>query len=354
MQSGNDSRARLAVLWNRVDDLIDSAPSLRDLRVHGLQLLAARRWRELGRAVPPELAREELRAEFAAHAAPALLAEVRAACEGPILLLKGPAAAARFPTPTLRPFVDIDLVVPDAGRAQQELLDAGFLPTGEEAFYATVEHHLRPLRSPRYPFDVEVHSRPKWVAGLDPPGFDELAADAERSALGVDGILSAAPARDALVLAAHLWAHEPLTRLLRIVDIALAAEAVPPGELEAVARAWGMSKLWSSTAAIIETILLEREPAPWLLRLAGQGLTGSRESTVLEVQAARLLAPIAIHEPHRIPTAVGRALAASLRPGPGESWSGKLRRSAHQLAHPSTRHTENLRTLESGSSRDRT
>ena len=127
MQSENDSRTqRESALWARVDRLIDSAPSPRDVRAHGLQLLAARRLRSLGRPVPPGLAREELHAAFVWHALPSLLAEVRAACEGPILVIKGPAAAAQYPDPTLRPFVDVDLVVPDAAQTQHELLAAGF------------------------------------------------------------------------------------------------------------------------------------------------------------------------------------------------------------------------------------
>jgi len=353
MRSGNDSRAAAGALWKRVDDLLDSGGSLRDLRVHGLHLLAAQRWRALGRAVPTELAREELRAEFATHAVPGLLAEIRAACAGPILLIKGPAAAARFPDPAVRPFVDIDLVVPDAVRTQRELLDAGFQPTGEESFYATVEHHLRPLRSPRFPLDLEIHSHPKWVSGFEPPGFDELAVAASPATFGVEGILSPAPARDALILAAHLWGHEPLTRLLRLLDIALAAEAASPAEVEALARAWGMEKVWRSTNAIVDAVLGEGASRPWLIRAAGRSLIAVRESTVFEVQAARLLAPIAIHEQRRVPAEVVRALVDSVRPGPGESWPGKLRRTGRQLVRPSTRHTENLRAIESSSARDR-
>ena len=283
---------------------------------------------------------------------PGLLSEVRAACEGPILVIKGPAAAARFPQPELRPFVDLDLVVPDANRTQAELLAAGFVPTGDAEFYAAVDHHLQPLRSPRFPIDLEIHDRPKWVDGLDPPAFGELAAGAAPTSFGVEGILDPAPARHALVLAAHLWSHEPFTRLLRLLDIVLTAQAADPEELESVAQAWGLRKLWSSTVAVTDAVLYGG-PQPWLLRVAGRGLITAREATVFEVQLARLLAPLAIHSGAQVPSAVWQALAGSLRPGPGESWGGKARRTARQLARPSTRHSENLRSIEAGSSRDR-
>ena len=104
---------------------------------------------------------------------------------------------------------------------QAELLAAGFVPTGDAEFYAAVDHHLQPLRSPRFPIDLEIHDRPKWVDGLDPPAFGELAAGAAPTSFGVEGILDPAPARHALVLAAHLWSHEPFTRLLRLLDIVL-------------------------------------------------------------------------------------------------------------------------------------
>ena len=351
MRSEHDNATRQPGLWNRVDGLIDTAPSLHDLQAHGLHLLAARRRRALGQTVPPGLARDELRAAFALHAVPGLLAEVRAACEGPILLIKGPAAAERYPQPELRPFVDLDLVVPDAEQTQAELVAAGFVPTGDAAFYAGVEHHLQPLRSPRFPIDIEIHDRPKWVAALDPPAFGELVAGAAPAAFGVDGILDPAPARHALVLAAHLWSHEPFTRLLRLLDVVLTAQAADPKEVESVARAWKLSRLWGSTVAVTNAVL-DDQPEPWLLRLAGRGLSSAREATVLEVQLARLLAPLSIHPADRVPAAVWKALAQSLRPGPGESWSGKARRTARQLTRPSTSHSENLRSIESP--RDRT
>ncbi len=48
-------------IWEGVDRLVDRAPTFADLRSHRIELLAARRWRALGRAVPDELVALERR-----------------------------------------------------------------------------------------------------------------------------------------------------------------------------------------------------------------------------------------------------------------------------------------------------
>ena len=69
-------------LWSRVDELIDRAPNLDDLRSHRLEPLAARRFRELGRPVPDDFAAEARGAAIASLAAPLLLERVRASTTG--------------------------------------------------------------------------------------------------------------------------------------------------------------------------------------------------------------------------------------------------------------------------------
>ena len=46
---------RRRVIWSAVDRLIDRTPDVTALRANRLHLLAARRWRELGRPIPPDL-----------------------------------------------------------------------------------------------------------------------------------------------------------------------------------------------------------------------------------------------------------------------------------------------------------
>jgi hypothetical protein len=76
-----------------VDGLIDRARTPWDLEQHGLQLLATRRWRALGRPIPQRLLAQERVAAGLSLAAPAVLERVRAACDGDLLLVKGPEAA---------------------------------------------------------------------------------------------------------------------------------------------------------------------------------------------------------------------------------------------------------------------
>jgi hypothetical protein len=60
--------------------------------------------------------------------------------------------------PLARPFVDLDLLVPDARHARSTLA-AGFRPSGDSAVYPSHFHHLPPVHSPDHPIPVEVHSR---------------------------------------------------------------------------------------------------------------------------------------------------------------------------------------------------
>jgi hypothetical protein len=191
-----------------------------------------------------------------------------------------------------------------------------------------------------------VHSRLKWVDGLTPPSFETLAAAAGPATLGVEGIVEPSPAHHALVLAGHLWAHDPLTRLLRILDIALMADASDARELESEAAAWGMSRLWKSTAAVAEALFGTPGGDPWPLRTWARGLRSAREPSVSELHLSRLLSPFAVHEPRRALRGVGAAIAGFARPHDGEPWRRKLERTAKQIARPGMRRSEHVRAIE--------
>src|SRR5437016_4854555 len=113
-------------LWSGVDRLVDRAGSLDQLYHHGLHLLAARRWRTLGRVIPEELAVSESAARTAVEDAHVVLERVRAACAGPVVLLHGLEVAAFYPEQGLRSFGDLDLLVENAPEARASLLRAGF------------------------------------------------------------------------------------------------------------------------------------------------------------------------------------------------------------------------------------
>jgi Uncharacterised nucleotidyltransferase len=336
-----------AVRWDRVDALVDVAPGLQDLRAHGLQLLAARRRRMSAAPVPAGLVREELEAAWRTHAAPRVLAQVRAACDGPLMVVKGPAVASRYPHPATRPFIDLDLLVPDAQAAQAALLGAGFRLSADPAGYPDHLHHLPPLHSPADPIPIEVHSRLKWVDGLRPPTFEALAEEAESRALGVEGVLTPAAGHHALLLAGHLWAHDPLARVLRILDVAVMAAEADAAHVDSLAREWGMCRLWQSTTAVAEALFADRDD-PWPLRTWARGLRTAREPSVTELHLSRLLSPFAIYPPGAALRAVAAAIEGFARPHDGEPWRRKLGRTAQQIARPGMRRSEHVQAIEAG------
>jgi Uncharacterised nucleotidyltransferase len=338
-------------LWERVDELVDAAPGLPALRAHRLQLLAGRRWRELGREVPDALRAEEQLAAVRDAIAPELLARVRAATDQPVLLLKGPEIARRYPRPFLRPSIDLDLLAPDAERLQAELLVAGFEPAEDPAWAARLDgdldpfadkHHLRPLRWAGWPLRLEVHRRPSWPAWLpQPPAAElfELAGPGE-----AEGVLVLPPGPHALVLAAHLWVSNPFARLRDVLDIALLLDEVNRTEVGALARAWGVERMWASTRTVAESVFF-RGPATSAERIWARHLAGAREQTVVEVHVTRWASPFWALPPRRAARVAASGVASDLRPAVDEPWSAKVRRSLRALGNAGetkSRHEEEL------------
>ena len=116
---------------------------------------------------------------------------------------------------------------------QAALLERGYRQVGEAP---PGRHHLAPLLAPELPLVVEVHGRVKWLRGLEAPSYDRLVAHAIPFD-EVTGISTLAPADHAALLAVHVWAHDPLTRLLRLVDVVHAATAGGGAGLAGRARA---------------------------------------------------------------------------------------------------------------------
>jgi hypothetical protein len=233
------------IIWTRVDELVDSAPGLPALRAHRLQLLAGRRWRELGREVPDDLRTEEQLAAVRDAIAPDILARVRAATDQPVLLLKGPEVARRYPRRSLRPSIDLDLLAPDAERLQEQLIAAGFEPAEDPVWALRLDgsadhfadkHHLRPLRWSGWPLRLEIHRRPSWPAWLPQPASSELLRLAVPGE--AEGILVLPPAPHGVLLGAHVWVSNPFARLRDLLDIALLLQEADPDEAEGLARAW--------------------------------------------------------------------------------------------------------------------
>jgi hypothetical protein len=330
-------------IWETVDRIVDRAPTLEDLYAHHLELLAARRWRELGRPVPELLATEARVNLLVTLAARPLLEQTRASYDGPLLLMKGPEVAALYPDPATRAFRDLDLLVPDAREAQAALLAAGFEETGDPALYEGI-HHLRPLRWKSLPLILEIHDRPKWVSWSRAPETAELLAAGAPSRTGVSRVLTLPPAYHALVLAVHSWAHEPLRRLRDLVDLAALLELADTGEVELLARKHGLGRLWRTSAAAVDATF-EGGRRPVSMRTWARNLHAGRDRTVLESHLSRWLAWFWVLPPARALSRMCSSLVRDARPEPGETWSTKLRRSRRALFGLHTRRTEHEESL---------
>lgn len=330
--------------WASVDQLIDKAENLDSLIAHRLHLLAADRWARLGRPLSDELMAERRGGALQSILAGLVLGAVRAACDGPILLMKGPDAAAYYPDPALRPFRDLDLLVPDAAAVQKALLSAGFELTGDERLYAGI-HHLRPVIASRLPLVIEIHERPKWIDGLPSPSVEELFEAAVPSATGVDGILTLPPPQHAVVLAVHAWAHVPLRRILDLVDVAAAAQASDQGELRSLAEDWGVARPWQTTERAVQALFYGGR-TPIFLHTWARSLRSVRERNVLEAHLERTFSSFWALPRRRALARTAREMWQQFRREPGEKWSAKVARSVRALRNPFSSVADHDRAVE--------
>ena len=228
-------------------------------------------------------------------AATFVLQRARAAYGGRIVLMKGLEVGAYYPDPGLRPFRDLDLLVDDAALAQRTLLEAGFELTGDERLYRNI-HHLQPLRWPGLGPVVEIHDRLKWVDWQPAPRTVDLldAAVASRTALaGVDAL---APAHHVVALAVHSWVHDPLARIGHLLDVAALTESVPRSEVDSVAVAWGVERVWRATVAAADA-LFEQGRVPVVVQALGEtprlGARADRPRVAPRALAVAVLEPTA-------------------------------------------------------------
>jgi hypothetical protein len=333
-------------LWDGVARLIDRhRDNVDGLALHGLAALAAELLEARSAAVPEMLRPYLERTRVMALAARFILGRVRDVSDGPILLFKGPEAAARYPH-AARGYGDLDLLVPAAPAVQRQLRRGGFdeLPDPEGVWVGI--HHLPPLRW-RGSLYVEVHSAPHWPEELCAPSIDELVdaavpSEAGREA-GVDGILAPHPAHHALLLAAHAWAHQPLGRARDLVDVGAFRAEADAAEIRATARRWGISRLWQTTDRAIDGLLNGHSPLPF--RLWAGHIPDLREKTVVEDHVERVCSPMWGYPARTAARRTGRALLAEVRPAGDEGWGEKLRRSFTALRRPFLPLAEHRRLL---------
>jgi len=330
-------------LWKAVDALIDRAPSLDDLREHRLQLLAERHWARSGRAVSPTLSAEKAVAAAFALPIPSLLSRIASAWDGPMIILKGPEVASRYPAELLRAAGDIDLLVEDAPAAHAALCSAGFVPTGDPRRYVGV-HHLQPLVWPNVPVAIELHHAPKWVDGLNPPSTSELFRFAVPARGSAEEFQTLAPAAHVVVLAVHGWAHEPLRNLRDLIDIAVLTTEADIAEIDRIARRWGVSHVWRTTHSVVES-LFSGGKRPLALRLWARHLEAVRGRTVAESHLSGWMSPFWALPPTMALRQSSGRIWDDLRPVPGERWRTKLSRARLAVRHAAVRRSSHDRVL---------
>ncbi len=307
-------------LWAAVERLVDEVTDPAVLQANGLQLIAARRWRITGRAVPAVWVEAERSAAITALAVPHLLIRIRGVVPGPILLLKGAEIAARYPDPALRPFGDLDLLVPNAETAERALHECGFRSAEGDAAVAR-PHHQPPLSWPRSPLPVELHHAlpaPPWATA---PPVAALVATAVPAATGVDGIETLPPEGHAVLLAAHAWLHYgPRLRVRDLIDVAVMVDGSDPAEVADLARAWGLGRVWTATQAAIH-------------RLDRQRGGDLREPSLADEHLARWAGALWAPSPRAAPRALAQTIGRDLQPWPGEMWPARLARLGRAVPH---------------------
>ena len=320
-----------ARIWDALDRLLEGA-DVAGIRAHKLGPAAARRLRRLGQPVPALLAHDDRTAAAEMLAAPPLLERIRTLVDGPLVLIKG-AEVAHLYRDHARSFSDVDLLSPDPPRAQQALIDSGFVEVDDPELFVD-HHHLRPLKWPLLPLKVEIHSAPPWPHRFSPPALPEIFEAAQPSLVDVDGILAPAPAHHALILAAHHWTTQPLHRVRDLLDVAVVGGKAREDELEATARAWRIERIWAATSGAAAALLDGGRPTA-ALRLWARHLPDLRERTVLDNHLLRWFYGFWELPPEAALAVTVEALQLELLPRPGEPWRQKLTRVASAVRRPS-------------------
>ena len=305
-------------IWSRVDALVDGSTNFAGLQAHGVDLYAARRWRTIGRSIPEDFRNHERAAAMANLAVPAQLAQIRDVLDGEILVMKGPEVASYYPEPSLRPYRDLDILVHNAENAHSSLVRAGW-----EAVSQARAHHPPELLLPGTSVSVEIHGTPNWPWWTS-ADTRELFEHAVPSTLDVAGIQTLCPAHHAVLLAAHSWQHEPIRRLVDVIDVALLAQDLDGDMLEHLAGRWGLKRVWKTTTSAIHALLLEEQSLSPARRLLIRHCQELRQRTDLESRLAYLAAGLWAPTPSTIVLATAARAILSIRPALPESWDNTV------------------------------
>ena len=121
---------------------------------------------------------------MAAAAAPALLRRLADTLGPPLVVLKGPAIAARYRSAGERAYRDVDVLVPDTAAAQRRMLAAGAELVDPDAAAPDDGHHEAELCVPGNPLVIELHDHPRWAPWAPGPRAEEPPVGRDRAVAG--------------------------------------------------------------------------------------------------------------------------------------------------------------------------
>jgi hypothetical protein len=152
----------------------------------------------------------------------------------------------------------------------------------------------------------------------------ELFASAVPSATGIDGIETVHPAQHALLLAAHSWQHEPLRKVIDLVDVAVMMEGIDPAEVECLAERWRLGRVWGVTARAIEAFQTGKPPRQFAERVVGRHVWNVRERTPFGQHVATWTHGFWAPTPSVAVRTTVETIIRDAMPVGGESWREKI------------------------------
>jgi hypothetical protein len=189
---------------------------------------------------------------------------------------------------------------------------------------------------------IELHRSPGWLSWLTPPSNAELMRGAVPSVTGVDGAFALPPVQQALFLASHAWRHNPYQSIIHLIDLELFRQQTDPLEVMALARRWGIERVWIHLCVMIDWFIYQDGETPSAMhRWWARHLQDSREKTLLETYLASwgrgLAAPTLGEQIETIATDVRFSFTA-------HSWQtrrdklGRITLAARRMTAPASQH----------------
>jgi Uncharacterised nucleotidyltransferase len=256
--------------------------------------------------------------------------------DGPMLILKGPEVAARYPG-SARFFSDLDVLVADAEVVRRRLLAAGFVAVEDPSDPDAGDHHLPPVVLPGLPLQVELHTKPKWPRRVACPSTAELFQSAVPAAVQVEGLEAPASHHHALILAAHAWSHGALRSARDLLDVAILAEESDREQIATVADAWGIGRLWQTTIDAADWLFADNKGRPpTAVRLWARHLLKLRDVTVAENHVERWVSSFWMLPPRAAAARARSEIARDLRRRHGDRRRDKFVRMARAIRHAFT------------------